>query len=61
VILPVFLLFSHGQSVSEQLQVLIYPFLSPKCRELHLRVFFKQKLEFFPSARLSNARIFAKN
>ena len=45
VILPVFLLFSHGQSVSEQLQLLIYPFLSSKCRELHLRLFFKQKRE----------------
>ena len=32
VILPVFLLFSHGQSVSEQLQLFIYAFLSSKCR-----------------------------
>ena len=39
VIWPVFLLFSHGQSVSEQLQLLIYALLSLKCRELHLRVF----------------------
>ena len=39
VILPVFLLFSHGQSVREQQQLLIYPFLSSKCRELHLRIF----------------------
>ena len=37
--LSVFLLFSHGQSVSEQLQLLIYEFLSSKCCELHLRVF----------------------
>ena len=40
--------------------VLIYALLSLKRRESNLRAFLIQKLEFCPSFRPSNARIFAK-
>ena len=40
--------------------VLIYALLSLKRRESNLRAFLIQKLEFRPSFRPSNARIFAK-
>jgi len=40
--------------------VMIYALLSLKCRESNLRAFLIQKLEFRPSFRPSNARIFAK-
>ena len=40
--------------------VLIYAHLSLKCHELNLRAFLIQKLGFFPSLCLSNARIFVE-
>ena len=40
--------------------VMIYALLSLKCRESNLRAFLILKLEFCPSFRPSNARIFAK-
>ena len=39
--------------------VLIYAHLSLKCHELNLRAFLIQKLGFFPSLCLSNARLFS--